>query len=130
VRCAARRPDLAAKETAWQAALAPGRFRLARAHAEGIWVPGQEDLTMPYRDRYFAEALPALGRRDHRTAQRLARLLYPATLADQATVTATDQALAALPENDPLTAVLLEQRALLTDVLTARSLAGEFSRSE
>ena len=60
--CAAARRDPAAKEAAWRAALDSGTPRfLARAHAEGIWVTGQEDLMSGYRDRYFAEAPPVLS---------------------------------------------------------------------
>jgi aminopeptidase N len=120
--CAARRPRLAAKKTAWAAALTAGLPpRLARAHAEGIWVPGQEQLTAEFRARYFAEALPALrGSHDARGAQRLARALYPATLADDATLAATDHALASTPPTDPIRPILLEQREMTRRVLAAR----------
>jgi aminopeptidase N len=123
-RCTARRPVAAAKEAAWAAALAPSTSqppRLARAHAEGFWVPGQEKLTSEFRARYFAEALPALRRgHDARTALRLARALYPATLADEETIQATDAALANAPHVDPISAILVEQRALLRRVIAAR----------
>jgi aminopeptidase N len=124
--CAARRPTKAAKEAAWSAALAPSKSqppRLARAHAEGFWVPGQEELTSEFRARYFTEALPALRRdRDARTAQRLARALYPATLADRTTLAATDEAISATPPANPIRAVLLEQREILRRVIAARSM--------
>ncbi len=74
-----------------------------------------------FRDRYFAEALPAAGRHDARTAQRLARALYPATLTDEQTLTATEQALGDLSTDDPVRAVLLEQGALLHGRITARA---------
>jgi aminopeptidase N len=123
-RCTARRPIAAAKEAAWAAALAPSESqpaRLARAHAEGFWVPGQEKLTSEFRARYFAEALPALRRgHDARTAQRLARALYPVTLADEATLEATDAALAGAPRIDPIGAILVEQREMLRRVMAAR----------
>ncbi len=126
-RCAARRPDPAAKEAAWAAALAPGPSqspRLALAHAEGFWVPGQERLTSAFRARYFTEALPALRRgHDARTAQRLARALYPATLADQATLAATDDALASTPPADPTRAVLVERREVLRRSMVARGIS-------
>ncbi len=120
--CAARRPRLAAKEAAWAAALTAGQPpRLARAIAEGFWVPGQEQLTTEFRARYFTEALPALREsRDARGAQRLARALYPATLADGATLAATDHALASTQPDDPIRAILLEQRELARRVLAAR----------
>ncbi len=120
--CRALRPDPAAKEAAWAAALAGGQSpRMAQAHARGIWAPGQERLLAPYRDRYFTEALPALRRQEASLARKLARLLYPATLADPATVTATDAALERDGLGGPLRLVLLEQRAIMQQVLAARS---------
>jgi aminopeptidase N len=120
--CRALRPDPAAKEAAWAAALAAGQSsRMAQAHARGIWVPGQECLLAPYRDRYFAEALPALSRQEVSVARKLARLLYPATLADSATVTATGAALERDDLGGPLRLELLEQRAIVQQVLAARS---------
>jgi aminopeptidase N len=118
----AMRPDRAAKEVAWTAALAPGQSpRRALAHAQGVWVPGQEQVLVEFRERYFADALAAVGRHDARTAQRLARALYPATLADDATLTATDTALATMNPADPVRAVLAEQRTVLQRGISARA---------
>ena len=123
--CRALRPDPAAKEAAWTAALAGGQSpRTAQAHARGIWAPGQEGLLTPYRDRYFTEALPALRRQEASAATKLARLLYPATLAEVATVTATGAALERDGLGGPLRVVLLEQRAIMQQVLAARSAHG------
>src|SRR2546429_5411592 len=94
--CLAARPDAAAKEAAWQLALGGteggrgGGRGLTEAAANALWVPGQEALLAGYRDRYFAEALPALDGRDIRQMRRLARALYPVTLAEPATPTATE----------------------------------------
>jgi aminopeptidase N len=118
----AMRPVSAAKEAAWAAALAPGQSRRrALAHAQGIWVPGQERLLGEFRERYFAEALTALSQQDTETAQRLARALYPATLADDATLAATDAALATMDLAAPVRAILAEQRNLLQREITARA---------
>ena len=123
--CRARRPTAAAKEAAWAAVLAPDQSpRLALAYAQGFWIPGQEDLVEAYRDRYFAEALPALRRHDSPSVQRIARALYPATLADTATLAATDAALAATDRADVIAGILLEQRTLLCRSITARSREG------
>lgn len=119
--CTARRPNRAAKEEAWAAALDPSRPpRLARAIAESFWVPGQEELTSEFRARYFAQALPTIRPRDARTAQRLARGLYPATLADEATLAATDAAIASSGPADPIRAILVEQREILRRTMIAR----------
>ena len=120
-------PGPAAKEAAWAAALdASQPPRLALAHAQGFWVPGQEDLLDGFRDRYFTEALPALRRRDGRTMQRLAKALYPVTLVDKATLAATDAQLDRLEPAETLSAILLEQRALICRAMTARAAAGAF----
>jgi len=76
-----------------------------------------------FRDRYFAEALPAVRRHDARTAQRLARALYPVTLADPDTLAATRIELASTDPADPIHAILLEQHAILQRMITARAAA-------
>jgi aminopeptidase N len=120
--CDARRPTQDAKEAAWTAALAEGQPpRLALAHAQGFWVPGQEDLVDGFRDRYFTEALPALRGHDARNIQRLARALYPVTLADKATLAATDAELDRLDPADVIRTILLEQRTLLSRMINARA---------
>ena len=121
----ARQPAIAAKKAAWAAALSPAvPPRLARAHAEGVWVAGQEALMTNFRGRYFADALPAIRQRDARTAQRLARLLFPATLADAETLSATDVALADGSLDAHVRETLLEQRTLLKRMITARARDG------
>jgi hypothetical protein len=55
-------------------------------------------------------------------AGRLARLLYPATFADAATIAATGAALGLGGLDEPLRMVLLEQgKAVLQQILAARS---------
>jgi aminopeptidase N len=119
--CRALRPQPAAKETAWTEALADDQTPpMALAHARGIWSPGQEGILAPYRHRYFSQALPAVHRRDPRTAQRLAVLLYPATMADSATIAGTDAALLGGDLSEAIRMVLLDQRAILLQVIAAR----------
>lgn len=120
--CRAMRPDHAAKEAAWSLALADGQDRrMAEAHARGLWVPGQEDIMVGYRDRYFAEALPALADREPWTMRSLARQLYPATLISPATISATRAALDGADLSHGLRVIVLEQEAVLRAALTARS---------
>jgi aminopeptidase N len=126
----ALRPDPAAKEAAWAAALAGGQSRrMTRAHARGIWVPGQEDLMAPYRERYFTQALPALCGLEASIAGLLTRLLFPATLADAATIAGADAALGHDGLGEPVRTALLEQRAILRLVLAARASATERERN-
>jgi aminopeptidase N len=119
--CRASRPDPAAKEAAWAAATTSQIPHLVVANARGFWLAGQEEMLLPYRDRYFAEALPAAARHESFMARRLATLLFPATLTGAATVTATTAALARGGLGDVLHAVLLEQRALAEQRLVARA---------
>jgi len=122
VTCRAMRPDAAAKAAAWELALAEGQDRrVADAAARGIWVPGQEEVLAGFRDRYFAEAVPALDGREVRTLRRLARALYPATLAEPATLAATEAALERGGLSEGMRLVLQEQEAILRAVLAARS---------
>jgi aminopeptidase N len=118
--CRAMRPDPAAKQAAWTAALAAGQPpHLAVAHASGVWVPGQEDILAPFRDRYFGEALAMAAARPGRTGPRLARFLYPATLADPVTIAATEAALASGTLAEPFRLVLAEQLMTLCNVHAA-----------
>jgi aminopeptidase N len=128
--CRALRPDAAAKQQAWAAALADSQdWRMALASARGIWAPGQEELLgrswlAEYRDRYFAEALPVIDSREVPVMRHLARALYPATLAEPETLAATATALErGHLLSHGLRLVLLEQEAILGSVLAARSVA-------
>ena len=134
VSCRALRPDAAAKTAAWELALAEGQDRrTTEAAARGIWVPGQEVVLAGFRDRYFAEAVPALeGRVGGRgggwgTMRRLARALYPATLAEPATLAATATALERGGLSRGMRLVLQEQEAILRAALAARSVPRRWS---
>ncbi len=122
--CEAARPDPAAKETAWAAALDERTPQwLARAQAEGIWIAGQESVLTRYRERYFAEALPALSARDargERLARRLADLLFPVTLDERATIAAVGAALGGGGLTDRLRAILQTQEAELRTAAEVR----------
>ncbi|HEY2574986.1 MAG TPA: aminopeptidase N [Streptosporangiaceae bacterium] len=122
--CRAMRPDPAAKKAAWVAALdADQTLHLARAHATGIWVPGQDAILAPYQDRYFSEALPALSHNQTYTGLQLAGLLYPATPADPVTLDATTRYLAGSDPFPALRRVLLDQARTLGQTITAQAKA-------
>ena len=117
--CLAMQPDPAAKETAWTAALSRDEpARIAQACAAGIWVPGQEKLMAGYRDRYFADALPALAARKPRPKSRLSRLLFPVTLVSEATIEAAN---AAAPPDSVLRLAVAEQVTIMRRRLAARA---------
>ena len=120
--CQAMRPDPADKETAWMMALAAdGDWRLAQAHAQGLWVPGQEELMAGYLDRYLSQALPAVDGREPRLMRGLARLLYPATLIAPGTLAATAAALRGSRLSGALQVIVRERDAILRSALTARA---------
>jgi aminopeptidase N len=122
--CEAARPDPAAKEAAWTATLDEQAPQwLARAHAAGIWIAGQESVLDRYRDRYFRQALPALSARDargDRLARRLADVLFPVTLDEEPTMTAVQTAIEADGLTARLRAILQTQEAELRTAAKVR----------
>jgi aminopeptidase N len=124
ITCEAARPDPAAKEAAWTAALDERAPQwLARAHAEGIWIAGQESVLVRYRGRYFGEALPALSARDargERLARRLADLLFPVTLDEESTMKAVQTAIEGDGLTDRLRTILQTQEAELRTAAEVR----------
>ena len=120
--CRALRPDAAAKQEAWAAALSADMdWRTAVAWAQGIWVPGQEELLAGYRDRYFGEALAAIDGRELRMMRHLGRMLYPAPLVAAATLKASRMAAERAGLSRALRLVVLEQAAVMNSVIAARA---------
>ncbi len=122
--CLASRPDAAAKEEAWRAALTDTDWRMAVAWARGIWVSGQETMLAGYRDRYFSEALPALEGREVRIVRDLGRALFPGTLCDQDTLAAAGSWLErAAASDEGLRLMVRERETIMRSTLAARSVA-------
>lgn len=119
--CLAMRPDQAAKEQAWKAVISGAiTGRLAEAAALGLWLAGQEQLMDGYRDRYFGEALPALGGMNSWAQQRLGRLLFPSTLCDVATAAAAQASLARRTLPEDLRNAVAESAAIIGEVIASR----------
>ncbi|HEU0103330.1 MAG TPA: aminopeptidase N [Mycobacteriales bacterium] len=117
----AARPDADAKATVWAELLGEGSLPngRARALASGFWQPGQDDLLRPYAGRWAAEVPALFERRTPALATTIARLLFPATLVEPATLQATE----IRPGGDlpaGLSRVLLEERDDLARALRAR----------
>ncbi|GAB2475456.1 M1 family aminopeptidase [Jatrophihabitans fulvus] len=77
--CRAARPDADAKAEAWTTLMTDpdcGNYELY-ALAQGFWRPGQETVTDPYVERYFAELPAAVELRSGWVADRLALFAYP-----------------------------------------------------
>ncbi|WP_433613899.1 aminopeptidase N [Dactylosporangium sp. CA-139114] len=75
--CRAARPAAEAKAAAWDALVHDPNPRLAVANAEAFWQPGQEVLTDPYAERYFADVPAMLEGRYPLAALKVVRLAFP-----------------------------------------------------
>jgi aminopeptidase N len=95
-RCAAARPDPAAKQAAWHALMRDPDVSnsLLYATARGFWQPGQQAVTDEYVPRYFAEVAGTAAFRSGWVLGRVAGLAYPRTAVLRSTVEATDRLLA------------------------------------
>jgi aminopeptidase N len=89
-------PTAAAKAAAFEAIIGDGSMHntILVATIQGFVQADQRDLLRPFVDPYFA-ALPRIwAERTNETAQTVTMGLYPALLAEDATLTATDRFLA------------------------------------
>ncbi|HET8616403.1 MAG TPA: aminopeptidase N [Actinomycetales bacterium] len=102
-------PD--AKESSWTSVIG-GRLsnHELEAVARGFWQPGQEQLLVPYRDRYV-EALPQIARTaSAATLDDVGRLLFPRTLVEPATVDAAEKLLSTADLPAPARRIVAECR--------------------
>ncbi len=100
-RVRAARPTAAAKEEAWRLLVGPSSASAYEVYAtaEGFFRAGQEELTQPYVDRYFAEIGGTAEFRQGWSLARVARLAFPRLAAERRTLVLGQQALAgALPD--------------------------------
>ncbi len=116
----AARPDPQAKEAAWAELLGGGELSNGRAKAlaGGFWQTGQDEVLRPYAARWASDAPGLFARRTPQLATAVARLLFPSTLVEPATLAATDLVPGGLPPG--LQRVLLEERDDLARALRAR----------
>ncbi|WP_433083865.1 ERAP1-like C-terminal domain-containing protein [Dactylosporangium sp. CA-052675] len=75
--CRAARPAAEAKAAAWDTLVHDPNPRLAVANAEAFWQPGQEALTDPYAERYFADVPAMLEGRYPLAALKVVRFAFP-----------------------------------------------------
>ncbi|MFN8171737.1 MAG: aminopeptidase N [Candidatus Nanopelagicales bacterium] len=97
----AARPTAVAKELAWAEIVDRTDLpnAILSATMGGFVQPGQTDLLVPYRDRYFAELPRIWADRTMEMAQDITTFLYPFLLVDDETIAASDAFLAG-PAND------------------------------
>ncbi|UWZ37962.1 aminopeptidase N [Dactylosporangium roseum] len=75
--CRAALPTAAAKAKAWDVLVGDERPRIAMATAANFWQPGQEPLTDPYVERYFADVPAILGGRYALAGLQVVRFSFP-----------------------------------------------------
>jgi aminopeptidase N len=75
--CRAALPTAEAKARAWDRIVSDERPRIAMANAAGFWQPGQEELTDPYVERYFADVPAILDGRYLLAGLQVVRLSFP-----------------------------------------------------
>ncbi len=87
----------------------------------GFWIPGQEDLTRPYVNRFFAEIERIWQTRTFDTAQTITQMLFPSAIIEPDTLAAVDAYLAAHDPQPALRRALVEGRDGLVRALRARA---------
>ncbi|MEV4131500.1 aminopeptidase N [Dactylosporangium sp. NPDC049742] len=76
-RCHAALPDADAKAEAWEMIVREERAGVAMAAAAGFWQHGQEELTDPYVERFFADAPAMVSGRYQLFAKLIVRQAFP-----------------------------------------------------
>jgi aminopeptidase N len=86
-RCHAALPSESAKAAAWATVTTDVTVsnRIAEAAAMGFWQPEQLALTVPYRERYFAEMPQMMTIRSGFNAERVALTAYPSLVVEPRT---------------------------------------------
>ena len=94
-RARARRPDPAAKESAWRLLVEPSRISAYELYAtgDGFWDAEQDALTAPYMARYFSEIGATATFREGWALGQVATRAFPRTAANRAALARADAAL-------------------------------------
>ena len=122
-RCRAALPDATSKAAVWEELFDP--FGTLSHHAfaaavRGFWPREQQELTRPYRTRYFADVVPLAERRGATIARQAGRFGFPHSAVDQEVLDLGDRC---LREGEPTPALrrqLVDQLDDLRRALTVR----------
>jgi len=119
----AARPTPEAKDLAWADAMERTDLpnALLEATIAGFVQPDQVELLRPFRERYFAEIVPAWDAQTMEMGQSLAMGLYPMLIVEPETVTQTDVFLARDDLNAALRRLVGEGRDGVQRALRARA---------
>jgi aminopeptidase N len=118
----AARPTEEAKAEAWRTILEDRELSEAMLEAamRGFQQPGQEEVLVPYADRYF-EALPRVWEeRDLEFVLEFGEQMYPKWVVAGSTIEATDRYLSRSDVPGPIRRLLLEGRDRIERALRAR----------
>jgi aminopeptidase N len=121
-QCRAARPTPEAKAQAWRLAVESDELPNATLGAvlAGFSTPGQEELTEPYTDRYFAALTRVWQDRSIEIARRIVVALYPSGRIDPDTLRRTDDWIAAAEPVPALKRLVVECRDDVARALKAR----------
>jgi aminopeptidase N len=115
-------PSEEAKAEAWTTVLEDHSKSLAMLTSimQGFQRPEQEDLLLPYRDRYFGALDRVWEERDLPTALAVGERLYPRFIVDETTIELTDAYLRRDDCPQPIRRLLLEGRDAVLRTMRAR----------
>ncbi|NUR72205.1 MAG: aminopeptidase N [Hamadaea sp.] len=115
-------PTAAAKADAWERLTRPGRANWeVMSLGSGFQHTGQEDVTAPYADRYFAEVQDAYATFDAQMGLWFANATYPSLQISAATLEASDAWLAGSDRPAALRRVVMDGRDGVVRALRARA---------
>jgi aminopeptidase N len=119
----AARPQAAVKAGAWEQVIEDDTLAniTARSIIGGFVRPGQHELLIPFRDKYFGAISGVWQRRSSEVAQTVVIGLYPAWDISQASLDAADAFLADPDVPPPLRRLVVEGRAGVERALRARA---------
>jgi aminopeptidase N len=119
----AARPTAEAKAAAWASVVESDALPNAVQEAVigGFVQTDQQELLVPYTEKYFAAVKGVWESRSHEMAQQVAVGLYPSLQVSRATLEATDAWLASAEPNAALRRLVLESRSGVERALRARA---------
>lgn len=125
-RCRAALPDAHTKERVWRELFDPEGSLSHHAFAaavRGFWPRGQEELTRPYRARYFAEVVPLARKRGETLARQAGRFAFPHSAVDPQVLVLGEQCLRDADPTPALRRQLVDQLDDLGRALRVRAAA-------
>ena len=127
----AARPTPEAKAWAWEQILDPALpFATMRAIMGGFQQPDQDDLLVPYAEKYFGQIRPMFESRSIEVAHGFVNGMYPKMLVSEEIMAMTDEYLARQNPPASVRRLLLEGRDGILRALRARACDIEAGRGD